>query len=297
VLEETRLAVEAVVRETGYTISHAGRGLRMQSSRQLLVLLPTISNQFFAEIVQGVDAEAQKHGYGVLVGSTEGSTAREETLARQLLSGAVDGLVILTGHIPSMLAEAEHLSRLVMVSEDGGNDTVATIGIDNVEAARQATAHLLSLGHRVVGHIAGPDGNVLTRQRLAGYRAALAEAGIDFQTKLVASGDFSVAAGSRAMAQLLSRSTPSAVFCANDDMALGAMAEARAHGLTIPDHMSIVGFDDLPYAAYVDPALTTICQPRRRFGELAVDTLIRGKLHTRTNLAFELKIRGSTKKR
>lgn len=293
VVEETRLVVEDIVRRTGYTINHAGRGLRLQASQQILVLLPTISNPFFAEIVQGVDAEAQKSGYGILVGSTEGSVLRENTLSRQLLAGAVDGLVILTGRVPKILAGTDSASRLVMVSEEGDGDAIDTISIDNVAAAREATAYLLSLGHRDIAHIAGPDGNILTRQRLLGYREALAAAGVAVASRNMAHGDFSVASGSRAMAALLRDGHSTAVFCANDDMALGAMAEARARGLAVPRDLSVVGFDDLPYAAYLDPPLTTISQPRRRFGELAAEALIMGPQGKRTRLAFQLQIRAS----
>eukprot|EP01037_Dinobryon_pediforme_P002045 gene2045-2083_t len=292
VVEETRLAVETIVRQTGYTINHAGRGLRLQASRQILVLLPTISNPFFAEIVQGVDAQAQKSGYGILVGSTEGSQPREEALARQMLSGAVEGMVILTGRVPAILAGTDHVGRLVMVSEEGPDDSIDTIGIDNVAASRDATSYLLSLGHRAIGHIAGPKGNILTRQRLAGYHQALHEAAVTPDANLMAHGDFSVASGSRAMASLLDKGRPTAVFCANDDMALGAMAEARARGLTVPADLSVVGFDDLPYAAFFDPALTTVTQPRRRFGELAAEALIKGRQGRRT-LDYTLQIRAS----
>lgn len=293
VVEETRLAVEDIVRRTGYTINHAGRGLRLQASRQILVLLPTISNPFFAEIVQGVDAEAQKSGYGILVGSTEGSALRENTLARQLLAGAVDGLVILTGRVPKILAGTDSAAHLVMVSEEGDDDAIDTISIDNVAAAREATAYLLSLGHRDIAHVAGPEGNILTGQRLQGYREALAAAGIAPDPQRIAHGDFSVASGSRAMARLLEQGRPTALFCANDDMALGAMAEARARGLVVPHDLSVVGFDDLPYAAYFDPPLTTISQPRRRFGELAAEVLIKGAQRQRTRLPFQLQIRAS----
>ncbi len=296
VVEETRLAVESIVRRTGYTINHAGRGLRLQASRQILVLLPTIANAFFAEIVQGVDAEAQKAGYGILVGSTEGSSEREETLARQLLSGAVDGLVILTGRVPALLAGPEFAHRLVMVSEEGGHG-IETIGIDNEAASREATSYLIGLGHRRIAHIAGPCGNILTRQRQAGFQSACREAGLNADP--IASGDFSAASGSRAMAELLTRHAPTAVVCANDDMALGAMAEARAQGLLIPRDLSVVGFDDLPYAAFFDPPLTTIRQPRRRFGELAAATLITGAAGVAgvagpgTRLPYSLIIRAS----
>jgi LacI family repressor for deo operon, udp, cdd, tsx, nupC, and nupG len=297
VAEETRLSVEEIVRRTGYTVSQAGRGLRLQASRQILVLLPTISNPFFAEIVQGIDEEAQKSGYSILIGSTEGSVERERLLARQLRSGAVDGLVLMTGRLPAILAGlSDATSRIVVVSEQLPEAGFCTIGIDNPAAARVATLHLVELGHRRIAHIAGPPGNVLTGQRLAGYRAALDASGIGFDRALVASGDFTVISGSRAMGRLLALGErPTAVFCGNDDMALGAMSAARQAGLAIPRDLSIVGFDDLDYAAFIDPTLTTIRQPRRRFGQLAAAKVIvpDGSFAAQT-LAFELVVRGST---
>jgi LacI family repressor for deo operon, udp, cdd, tsx, nupC, and nupG len=295
VTEETRQVVEEIVRRTGYTVSQAGRGLRLQSSRQILVLLPTISNPFFAEIVQGIDEEAQKAGFSILIGTTEGSVERENLLARQLRSGAVDGLVLMTGRLPSILADwPGATSRIVVLSERVPDAGFCTIGIDNPEAARVATAHLAGLGHRRIAHVAGPPGNVLSGQRLEGYRTALRAVGIGFDPALVAAGDFSVISGSRAMARLLAQN-PTAVFCGNDDMALGAMAAAREAGLSIPRDLSIVGFDDLDYAAFIDPPLTTIRQPRRRFGQLAAATVIavEGGGASRM-LEFELVVRRST---
>jgi len=294
---ETREAVERVVRQAGYTINHAGRGLRLQVSHRILVLLPTLSNPFFAEIVQGLDEKAQKSGFSVLVGSTEGSVERENALARQLLSGAADGLVLLTGRIPHALRGPAATQRIVAVSEQVSDTTVPMVGIDNKSAARHGTRHLIELGHRRIAHIAGPRGNILTRQRLAGYRAALRASGLPFDPDLVVDGDFSVEAGGRAMQILLQRAPrPTAVFCANDDSALGATAVAKQAGLAIPADLSVVGFDDIGYAAFFDPPLTTIRQPRRQFGQLAAAILLREMPASgAVMLPYEMVLRRSTR--
>ncbi len=284
---DTRERIEAAVRETGYVVNQVAQGLRLQRSRQLLVLLPTIANPFFAEVVQGIEEAAGAAGYGVLVGSTEGDPAREAVLARQLLTGVVDGLVLLTGRLPDGLDAPARAGQVVAVSETIEGIDLPTAAIDNQAAARAAVDHLIALGHRRIAHIAGPRGNVLTAQRIAGWSVA---AGRD---AALVFGDFTMASGEAAMADLLARSSsPTAVFCANDEMAIGAIKAARDAGLRVPEDLSVIGFDDISFAAFTYPPLTTIRQPRRAFGAAAVAALLDG--HSPPNLAYTLIIRAST---
>ncbi len=297
VTERTRQRVENAVNATGYVVNQVASGLRLQRARQLLVLLPTIANPFFSDIVLGIEDEARAHGFGVLVGSTGGSEARESTLARQMLTGAVDGLIVLTGRRSALAGMAD---RIVAVSEQIPGGGVATVSIDHALAAREATAHLIGLGHRRLAHIAGPDGNILTRQRLDGFFGALASAGIPRADAPVAAGDFTFDSGGAAMRALLAVSAPpTAVFCANDEMAIGAINAAKAAGLRVPDDVSVVGFDDIAFAAEYDPPLTTIRQPRRAMGRLAASLLVRvlsgaAPEARMTLLAHELVIRASS---
>lgn len=285
---ETRARIEAAVRQTGYVVNQVAQGLRLQRSRQLLVLLPTIANPFFGEIVQGVEEAAQAAGYGVLVGSTEGDAGREAVLARQLHTGGVDGLILLTGHIPATLEAHVARGQVVAVSETIPGQALPTIGIDNEAAAMAAVMHLRGLGHVRIGHIAGPEGNVLTAQRVLGWRKVVGEGAI-----APVFGDFGIASGVVAMRRLLGGAVrPTAVFCANDEMAIGAMKAARMAGLRVPEDVSVVGFDDIGFAAFTDPPLTTIRQPRRAFGHAAVAALLEGVVPER--LAFELIVRAST---
>jgi LacI family repressor for deo operon, udp, cdd, tsx, nupC, and nupG len=296
--EETRARIEAAVRQTGYVVNHAAQGLRLQRSNQILVLLPTIANPFFAEIVQGIEEQAQAAGFGVLVGSTEGIAAREVTLARHMLTGAVDGLILLTGHLPAMVAELpDFASRVIAVSERIPGSGITTVSIDNTAAAATAIAHLAKLGHRHIAHIAGPARNILTRQRIKGYRAGLARAGLVEAVGAIVAGDFTIGSGERALEALLRlRPRPTAVFCSNDEMAMGALRAARAAGLRVPRDLSIVGFDDISFAVVTDPPLTTLRQPRRQLGQQAA-ALLTGGASTQgrdIRLDFELVIREST---
>ncbi len=301
VAEETRVRIEAAVNQTGYVVNHVASGLRLQRTRQILVLLPTIANPFFAEVVLGVEAEAQAQGFGVLIGSTGGAPEREEALARQLLTGAVDGLILLTGSRPTVLADQPAAAgRLVAVSERIPGAGVPTVSIDNIGAARQATAYLAGLGHRRIGHIGGPPGNILTAQRLKGFHLGLATAGLDAPPDAVRFGDFTFASGERAMAALLAAAPrPTAVFCSNDEMAIGAIKAARAHGLMVPRDLSVVGFDDIEIASAYDPPLTTVRQPRRALGRVGAELLVAALAapaapRRGARLAHELVIRDST---
>lgn len=288
VMGDTRARIEAAVRQTGYVVNQVAQGLRLQRSRQLLVLLPTIANPFFGEIVQGVEEAAQAAGYGVLVGSTEGNAGREAVLARQLHTGGVDGLILLTGHIPASLEAHVARGQVVAVSETIPGQDLPTIGIDNEAAAAVAVLHLRERGHRRIGHIAGPEGNVLTAQRVRGWRQGMGEGEI-----APVFGDFTIGSGEVAMQRLLAGAArPTAVFCANDEMAIGALKAVRRAGLRVPEDISVVGFDDISFAAFTDPPLTTIRQPRRAFGHAAVAALLEGVVPGK--LAFELIVRAST---
>jgi len=266
VSEETRARIEAAVKATGYVVNQVASGLRLQRSRQVLVLLPDIANPFFGEVVLGIEEEAQRLGFGVLIGNTARNPDREAALARQFQTGAVDGLVLLTGHKPPDIPA----TRLVGVSEHIADPAVAMVSIDNRAAAREAVAYLLALGHRKIAHIGGPAGNILTQQRYAGFLDAM---GGQVDPARVQFGDYSIASGEAAMHTLLN-TTPTAVFCSNDEMAIGAIRAARANRLSVPGDLSIVGFDDIPFAGAYDPPLTTIRQPRREMGRVAARLLL-----------------------
>jgi len=297
VTEETRGRIAEAIQRTGYVVNNIAANLRTQRSRQILAMVPSISNPFFSGVLLGIEKELAGQGFSLLVGNTGNSPSREADLARQLLTGNVDGLVLLTGRYPALLGAARlNRKRIVAISERIHNDPIPTIGIDNAAAACAMVRHLRDLGHDKIAHIAGPAGNVLTAQRRAGYLQGLGGEA----RPVVVGGDFTIASGEAAMARLLRRrDRVTAVFCSNDEMAIGAIKAAKAAGLRVPQDLSIAGLDDIEFAGAYDPALTTIRQPRHDMGRLAALLLLEmlsGGTDGRRGitLPYQLVIRAST---
>ena len=297
---DARERVEAAVRDTGYRMNAVARSLRSQRSGAVLVLIPDIDNPFFSTLLRGIEEEAQTLDLSVLIGNTAGDPEREENYLRTIGERRADGLILLTGRIPGR-ARADRILPPTVVAAERIDATLPTVRVDNAAAARMAVEHLIALGHRRIAHIAGPPGNVLTAERLEGYRAALAAA--DLPDGPVRNGTFTIPSGFDA-ATALQELDPkvSAIFASNDEMAVGAIQAAKARGLDVPLDLSVVGFDDIPYAGAYDPALTTIRQPRFEIGRTAMRSLGRlladgdegASMPSDEVLPVELIIRGST---
>jgi LacI family repressor for deo operon, udp, cdd, tsx, nupC, and nupG len=264
---ETRERIEAAVRDTGYVVNRMARSLRLQQARQVFVMVPNIANPFHASVLLGAEEAAVAAGFHVLIGNTGGDPARAEDHARQLLTGAVDGMLLLGGRMPAPLKAPALQQRLVAVIEPVAADGVPVVEIDNTAGAREATRHLIGLGHRRIGHLGGTAATTATPKRFAGYAEALAEAGLEPRPDWVRYGTFSIATGAEQMAELLALpEPPTAVFCGSDEIAMGAIRTIKQARLRVPEDISIVGFDNIYFAAVTDPPLTTIDQPSRRLG-------------------------------
>jgi LacI family repressor for deo operon, udp, cdd, tsx, nupC, and nupG len=230
-------------------------------------MVPNIANPFHASVLLGAEEAAVAAGFHVLIGNTAGDPARAEEHARQLLTGAVDGMLLLGGRLPEPLKAPALQQRLVAVIEPVAAAGVPVVEIDNKAGAREATRHLIGLGHRRIGHIGGTAATTATPKRFDGYAAALAEAGLELRPELVRYGVFSIATGAEEMVELLALpEPPTAVFCGSDEIAMGAIRTIKQARLRVPEDISIVGFDNIYFAAVTDPPLTTIDQPSRRLG-------------------------------
>lgn len=276
VSERSRKIVMDAINQTGYTQNVAAQNLRQQRSNAVLVLVPDIGNTYFSAILAGIERAASKARMTILIGDTAGSEEREEEFLRYLVNGRADGALLLNGHLPGSLRarlETGGVSvPLVSVSEALDAPGVPHVGINNVLAARQATEHLLSLGHKKIVHLAGPGSNILTRDRNSGYQAAMGDAGL---TATILEGDFSIESGERAASVLLSMPMrPTAVFCASDEMAMGLISALYSQGIKVPDDLSVLGFDDIIFGSAYIPALSTIRQPRHMIGEVAMEKLV-----------------------
>jgi len=281
----TRQRVQRAVDALGYTPNSAASNLRTLRTRKLLVTVPDISNPFFSQILQGIEDAALRAGYAVLVGDTQHDEQREEGYARMLKRREADGLIFLGHRLPKeaaalVRAAAPACAPVVNGCEFSPKLGIPGVHIDNAKAAAEAMAHLYSLGHRRIGIVTGPLVSPLSRDRLRGATLQARRAGAG-RGLMVVQGDFSIESGVAAGGRLFrERFAPTAVFCFNDEMAIGVLNAARQRGLAVPRDVSVVGFDDIRFAQYSEPALTTVAQPMREIGErlvrMILDILERG---------------------
>ena len=295
----TRERVERLLRESGYR----KRGGRPGTVGLVDLVFNDLDSPWAVEIIRGVEDAAHTAGVGVVVSAIH----RQARSARQWLSNvrarASDGAVLVTTRLDPLLdAELRSLNIPAVVIDPAGlpDLDVPTIGSNNWAGAVSATEHLVALGHRRIAHVAGPAVLWCSRARLDGYRAELLTAGLPADPDLVVEGDFDFESGFRAGRRLLELADPpTAIFAGSDQMALGAMEALRAARLSVPDDISVVGFDDLPLVRWMSPPLTTVGQPLEAMGRLAVHTvlrLVRGEQleSMRVELGTTLVVRDST---
>lgn len=281
VAPETRARVERALRQTGYTPDLVARGLASKRSGLIGAIVPLLTNSLIADIMQGLSDAIAVDGLHLLLGASGFSAAEEEVLVRAFLSRRVDALY-LTGviHTP---ATVRMLKQAAIPVVEGGNLAARPIdmlvGYSNVDAGRQVTRYLLERGYAPVGYIgAHPADNDRARDRRRGYELALRSARVESVPALCVETTLDIDAGAQAMATLLGRRPDvRAVFCSADAIAVGALFECQRRGLAIPEQIAIAGFDDVPIAGQVVPALTTLRVPRYEIGQRAGE-MIRARL-------------------
>jgi LacI family transcriptional regulator, repressor for deo operon, udp, cdd, tsx, nupC, and nupG len=276
----TRRKVLAASDHLGFTPNVVSKYLRTQRTAKIVVTVPDISNPFFSLILQGIEDAAQREGYSVLLGDTQHDDKREERYALMLKRKEADGLIFLGHRLPREAAAiieamAPRCAPVVNGCEFSPRLGVPSVHIDNAKAAYEAMDHLYGLGHRLIGIVTGPLVSPLSRDRLTGAtaRARKEKATRDF---IVMHGNFSIESGAAAAERLLGRAEPpTAIFCFNDEMAMGVIEVARRLAVRVPEQLSVVGFDDIRFAQHTVPPLTTIAQPMRQIGEGTVRLLLR----------------------
>jgi LacI family transcriptional regulator len=296
----TRVAIDAAVEQLGYRPNTIARSLVTKSTQTIALLLPDITNPFYAALVAGIQEQALEAGHTMLLCTTDGDPEREEQYldllrGKQVDGALVDGLVLPPDRIARFVQDG---FPIVCLDRDVDSTSVPLVQVDNRLGARLATEHLVSLGHLRIAHVAGPPELRISEERVEGYRAALRDAGLDPDPALVAAGGFTEEGGYRAIEALSGRGF-SAIFAANDLSALGVISALAAEGRRVPDDVSVVGFDDLRLAAFTTPPLTTIHQPAAEIAKRAMQLLLdltRGKKVTRQLHLLEptLVVRGST---
>lgn len=279
VSDSTRLRVEEAVRTTGYQPNSLAQSFRRGRTDIVTVVMPSIGDPFAAGVMRGIQAAALEKGYAVYIEERPLQTMTSDEFDALLGSRQSDGLILIAS-IPSegvRVLTAENRTTLPVVMACEAPPELAAmprVHIDNFAAAREATEHLISHGHQRIAMIYGIGNSPLTIARVRGFRAAMASAELEIPNAWLLEGFRTLAGGRSAARSLLSGDDrPTAVFCGNDDMALGCLFEMRKMGLQVPEDLSVMGFDDIQFAEIADPPLTTVSQPVEEIGSRVLERL------------------------
>lgn len=273
-----RARVLDAVRVLNYTPNESARSLKRRSTSAIGLVVPDLTNQFFALVTEGVERAAAQRDVLVVLCAPEATERPASHHARLLRSQRLDGVVYLsgTGTSPSLILELAQSGPVVLVDERISGFELPAVVSDGRRGAREVAAYVLEQGHKRLAIIGGPEALWTSEQRLAGYREALAAAGLDPDAVPVLIGDYRQESGAELAEQALAgppEGRPTALLCANDLMAIGALEYCKSAGIRVPEDVSIAGFDDVPIAALITPRLTTVSQPAREMGYRAATLL------------------------
>ena len=277
VSDDTREKVLATAKRLGYTPNRQAVSLRTAKSGNNVVIIPDITDTHNSEIIEGIEAVARDRGYSVLLGNTQGSPERERDFANMVNSGQADGVILMSHQMPFDLGEDGDVADLPPVvngNEFAGYEGIPCVAIDDRLGGRDATNHLIGLGHRRIAVVTGDRESTSAKERLAGFRDAMAEADLEVDESLIMYGEYRADVGEIAGADLAARTEPpTAIFCFSDEIALGCLAGLQSAGKSVPDDISVIGFDDIPFARYLVPSLTTVAQPSEAIGRTCATLL------------------------
>jgi LacI family repressor for deo operon, udp, cdd, tsx, nupC, and nupG len=276
------------VRHSGYTPNSVARNLRTRRTMMVLAVVPNLANPVFAQILRGIDDELTRSGYGLVIGNLDNCIEREARYVDLALSRQIDGVLLLNGRVPENGRRSMNEANLPMVAMCAA---IPGAGLPNVvvedrEAARQAVRHLARLGHRRLGYVAGPVGNIIEVERFAGFKEGALQAGLWGSDWVRWEGRFVFSAGVEAARSYLAMTDrPTGIVATCDESAIGFIKTVRGAGIRVPEDVSVIGFDGIEFADYVEPTLTTFRQPLHdlgRAGAGVVLSLIRHETRSET---------------
>jgi LacI family transcriptional regulator len=279
--ERTRQHVREVAREMRYVPNAMGRSLSRRKTEAIGLLLPDLFGEFFSEVLRGSDQTAQQSSYHLVVSSSH-NNKKQTRAALRMMRGRVDGLVVMSPHIDAETLN-ENLPQtlpVVLLNCYVESPDFDALNIDNFGGAFAMTQHLLSHGHRRIAILKGTEMNYDAAERFRGYSAALRGGGGEWDEHLHVPGSFTEASGYDAVRQLLAlKSRPTAIFASNDSMAIGALSALRDEGLQVPEEIALAGFDDVPIASYLTPALSSVQVGIHNLGVQAIETVLHAVRH------------------
>lgn len=277
VREETRRAVEAAIKATNYSPNTLARSLATASTRTIAVVMSAISNPYFGQVLQGIESEAVRAGYTLLLADSRDDAEHELTVVRNMHERRVDGMVLApSADAGEALKYLRDQSVPVVLADRLIDDRYDQVGPENAEPTARLVDHLAELGHTRIAMVSGLSGLSTTEERLQGYREALQRNGLDFDPELLVEGRSETESAACAAERLLELpERPTAIIAANNSMTIGVMQALHTAGLRVPDDIALVGFDDFPWADCFSPRLTVIAQPCEEIGRTAARLLLR----------------------
>jgi len=298
----TRKRVLEAIRELDYRPNALAKGLLNKKTMTIGVIIPDISNPYYAEIVRGIQDLADHHGYAIILLNTDRNQERIIKHIYFLREKSADGIIFSGGiiHGEKVLSALRELRERVVVIGRHKVD-FPSIMIDNIGGAARATQHLLDLRHKRIGFIGGPNESTTGKERLSGYKNALLQRGCPVDKLLIVKGDLTPTSGYHLGKELLQKEHPTAIFAANDLMAFGVIRAANELGLNVPEDLAVVGFDNIPFSSYFEPSLSTVAIPMVHVGAASMEMLVNliSKKNSERMRWFntQLLIRDSTAKR
>lgn len=275
--KETRERVEAAIAELGYVPNTLARSLRFKKTNTLALVVPDITNPFWTTVARGVEDAASDRGFSVILCNTDESETKQAKYLTVLLQKQIDGIVLAPARSTAEPVELIQKQGVPVVVLDRRVpfEQVDVVRCDSVRGAYRLVRHLLALGHRHVAILAGPQDVSTASDRVTGYRQALAETGLSYDSEIVYYGEYTQTSGYEMTQQALTANPrPTALFAANNFIAVGSLRALRDAGLRVPEDMALVSFDDLPPAFVIDPFLTVAHQPAYQMGHKATELLL-----------------------
>jgi DNA-binding LacI/PurR family transcriptional regulator len=295
--------IQRIAAEKGYTASAVARSLVTRKTKAIGVVVTSIADPFNGEVVAGLEEAANHEGYSVVLATSQADPRRELEVVRSFRERRVDGILVASSRLGAQYQPLsdEWEAPIVLLNNQHPSELAHSVSIDNTDGGYQATAHLIELGHREIAYIGDESGLQSDEERFTGFQAAMKKARLKVRRELIVRGDGKREGGQKAAADLLNLiKPPSAVFCYNDMTALGAIEEVQARGWRVGREVSVVGFDDLFFAASLQPPLTTFRQPKKELGRQAMQLLLailKGQpAERKVVIRGELVVRGSTGK-
>lgn len=276
---ETRERILNIIKDMNYYPSRIARGMVTKKSNILGLILPDISNPFFPDLVRGVEDTASNYGYNIILCNTDNNKDKEEAYIRVLKENHVAGIIftsVIRKKDRNIKLLLESKIPFVLMDRNININNVPKVFTDNISGMYEMISYLIQNGHQSIAYISGPNLNSSTDQRLKGYKMALTDAGIPIDLGIIKEGNYKMDSGRTCMIELLKENKKfTAVACANDMMAVGALDVLKDRGIKIPDEISITGYDDILMTTVISPKLTTVAQPKYEMGCIAAELLIK----------------------